>query len=177
MPQIGKCRYIMCGTFETGRQGLDASLEAGLEAHRDLVTSTYPNGGVGSNPFITIGKSHRFRDSWSGSCVTRTLTIGAARESTHCATSKLELGTWAERLVELFDEIGESQSFCTVREKVEGIREVKFGDPVVTMIHTVKMLPSGLITLGFACIVCNGHLKMSLVLSGQKNFLKTSPGR
>jgi len=99
--QIGKCRYIMCGTFETGRKGLDASLEAGLEAHSELITSKYPNGGIGSDPFITIG---------------------AARESTHCCTSKLELGTWAERLEELFDEIGESQSFCTVREKVEGIR-------------------------------------------------------
>ena len=49
----------------------------------------------------------------------------SCRESTHCCTSKLELGTWAERLEELFDEIGESQSFCTVREKVEGIRQVK----------------------------------------------------
>merc|ERR1719191_711781 len=68
--QIGKCRYIMCGTFETGRKGLDASLEAGLEAHSELITSKYPNGGIGSDPFITIG---------------------AARESTHCCTSKLEL--------------------------------------------------------------------------------------
>ena len=56
--QIGKCRYIMCGTFETGRKGLDASLEAGLEAHRDLITSKYPNGGIGSDPFITIGKKN-----------------------------------------------------------------------------------------------------------------------
>ena len=56
--QIGKCRYIMCGTFETGRKGLDASLEAGLEAHRDLIASKYPNGGVGSDPFITIGKRY-----------------------------------------------------------------------------------------------------------------------
>ena len=54
--QIGKCRYIMCGTFDTGRKGLDASLEAGLEAHRELITSKYPNGGIGSDPFITIGK-------------------------------------------------------------------------------------------------------------------------
>ena len=54
--QIGKCRYIMCGTFETGRKGLDASLEAGLEAHSELITSKYPNGGIGSDPFITIGK-------------------------------------------------------------------------------------------------------------------------
>ena len=53
--QIGKCRYIMCGTFETGRKGLDASLEAGLEAHAELITSKYPNGGIGSDPFITIG--------------------------------------------------------------------------------------------------------------------------
>ena len=103
--QIGKCRYIMCGTFETGRPGLDASLESGLEAHRNLVTSAHPEtGGVGADPFITIG---------------------AARESTHCATSKLELGTWSERLVELFDEIADSQSFCTVREKVQGIREAR----------------------------------------------------
>ena len=64
--QIGKCRYIMCGTFETGRKGLDASLEAGLEAHSELITSKYPNGGIGSDPFITIGKKQiRFRDFWS----------------------------------------------------------------------------------------------------------------
>ena len=56
--QIGRCRYIMCGTFDTGRKGLDASLEAGLEAHRDLITSQYPNGGIGSDPFITIGKKY-----------------------------------------------------------------------------------------------------------------------
>ena len=60
--QIGKCRYIMCGTFETGRQGLDASLESGLGVHRDLVASAHPNGGVGADPFITIGKIGRAPD-------------------------------------------------------------------------------------------------------------------
>ena len=123
----------MCGTFETGRQGLDASLESALEAHRDLVASAHPNGGVGADPFITIGKiggaADRLGDDLSADCANlrnttfTSLTTGAARESTHCATSKLELGTWSERLVELFDEIGDSQSFCTVREKVQGIRE------------------------------------------------------
>ena len=129
----------MCGTFETGRQGLDASLESALEAHRDLVTSAHPNGGVGADPFITIGKiggaADRLGDNLSADCAnlrdgggrnntfTPLNTTGAARESTHCATSKLELGTWSERLVELFDEIADSQSFCTVREKVQGIRE------------------------------------------------------
>ena len=85
--QIGKCRYIMCGTFETGRPGLDASLESGLEAHRKLVTSAHPeSGGVGADPFITIG---------------------AARESTHCATSKGPYTYDVRKVFDLNDEIFE----------------------------------------------------------------------
>merc|ERR1711907_731771 len=97
--EIERCGYIMTGTFEDGRAGLDASLEAGLAAHAEL-TLSYPNAGVGKCPFITIG---------------------ASQQCTHCACSKLELGTWGERLVELCEEIGSSQSFETVQEKVQGI--------------------------------------------------------
>merc|ERR1711907_82760 len=97
--EIERCGYIMTGTFEDGRAGLDASLEAGLAAHAEL-TLSYPNAGVGKCPFITIG---------------------ASQQCTHCACSKLELGTWGERLVELCEEIGSSQSFETVQEKVQWI--------------------------------------------------------
>lgn len=97
--EIGNTRYIMKADFG-GRPGLDASLEAGLDAHRALAEATHPKAGVGECPFITIG---------------------TAQQCTHCACSKLELGTWSERLVELMQEIGSSQSFCTVQEKVDGI--------------------------------------------------------
>merc|ERR1711871_928459 len=49
------------------------------------------------------------------------ITIGAAHQCALCACSKLELGTWAERLSELCIEINDSQSFIDVQEKVEGI--------------------------------------------------------
>merc|ERR1711871_42958 len=66
----------------------------------ELIEATHPNGGVGTCPMITIGAAH---------------------ECTHCAASKLELGTWAERLVELCEEMNSCQSFCDIQEKVEGI--------------------------------------------------------
>merc|ERR1711988_478298 len=62
--------------------------------------STHPQQGIGQDPFITIGAAH---------------------QCTHCAASKLELGTWSERLVELCEEIGSSQSFCAVQDQVSNI--------------------------------------------------------
>lgn len=99
--EIGKSRFIMLGDFG-GRAGLDASLEAGLEAHKQLVESTHPNKGIGSDCFITIGADDR-----AGHYC--------------CACSKLELGTWSERLKELAEELDQCQSFETIREKVAGI--------------------------------------------------------
>jgi predicted O-methyltransferase YrrM len=72
---------------------MDASLAAGLEKHRQLMTSE--GGGVGTDPFITDG-FHRTRK----------------------VVSKLELGTWAERMTEMLEEMKESQSFETVKAKV-----------------------------------------------------------
>merc|ERR1719486_351380 len=72
---------------------MDRSLEAALEVHRTLMR--LEGGGVGTEPYITDG-FHRNRK----------------------ATSKLELGTWAERLSEMVSEMGESQSFETVKAKV-----------------------------------------------------------
>merc|ERR1711937_498333 len=50
---IGLCRYIMIEDF-TSRAALDASLEAGLLAHIQLVNDRY-DGGTGAEPFITEG--------------------------------------------------------------------------------------------------------------------------
>jgi len=97
--EIGKCRYIMAGNFG-GREGLDASLEAGLNEHAKFCKETYANAGLGEDTLITIGAAHL--------CAL-------------CSTSKLELGTWGERLVELAEEIGKSHSFVEVTEKVQGI--------------------------------------------------------
>jgi 3-dehydroquinate synthase len=90
--QIGKCRFIKVKDFKS-RADMDASLGAALELHRQLVAPE--NGGVGKEPFITDG-FHRNRK----------------------VVSKLELGTWAERLSEMVDETKDSQSFETVKAKV-----------------------------------------------------------
>merc|ERR1719486_1756304 len=72
---------------------MDRSLEAALEVHRTLMR--LEGGGIGKEPHITDG-FHRNRK----------------------VLSKLELGTWAERLSEMVAEMGESQSFETVKGKV-----------------------------------------------------------
>jgi predicted O-methyltransferase YrrM len=120
--EIGKCRYVMIHDFHTGpqkkegsnptweeaRAAMDASLEAGLVAHREYAERVegdkYGNGvGVGVMPNITFGHARR------EVC------------SDYCVCSKLELGTWAERLGEMCVEIEQSQTFENVREKVQGI--------------------------------------------------------
>jgi len=120
--EIGKCQYVMIGDFQNGpqntsgkemtkaegRAAMDASLEEALAAHNEYVSAEegdkHGNGvGVGSTPYITLG--HARRDICSD----------------FCACSKLELGTWAERLEEMFTEVEGSQTFENVREKVQGI--------------------------------------------------------
>jgi len=64
--------------------------------HRSLMAAE--GGGVGTEPYITDG-FHRSRK----------------------VLSKLELGTWAERLTEMVDEMKDSQSFETVKAKVSQI--------------------------------------------------------
>merc|ERR1712118_156454 len=93
--QIGKCRYGMVNNFKS-RADMDASLEAALDLHRQLMASE--GGGVGKEPFITDG-FHRQRK----------------------VVSKLELGTWAARLSEMVEETKDSQSFETVKAKVAQI--------------------------------------------------------
>merc|ERR1719420_111124 len=93
--QIGKCRYGMTHDFKS-RADMDASLDAALELHRQLVAPE--NGGVGKEPFITDGFNRNRK-----------------------VLSKLELGTWAERLSEMVDETKDSQSFETVKAKVAQI--------------------------------------------------------
>merc|ERR1719335_2132512 len=75
---------------------MDASLESALELHRNLMR--LEGGGVGMEPHITDG-FHRNRK----------------------VVSKLELGTWAERLSEMVSETAGSQSFETVKSKVRQI--------------------------------------------------------
>merc|ERR1719316_1443871 len=75
---------------------MDASLERALQVHKKLMTME--GGGVGKEPFITDG-FHRQRK----------------------VISKLDLGTWAERLSEMVDEMKDSQSFETVKTKVAQI--------------------------------------------------------
>merc|ERR1712193_273163 len=87
---------------------MDASLEEALVAHRDYMHASegdrFGNGvGVGNTPYITLGHARR------SDC------------GDFCACSKLELGTWAERLCEMCEEVEESQTFENVREKVQGI--------------------------------------------------------
>merc|ERR1719310_1324711 len=93
--QIGKCRYGMVNNFKS-RAEMDASLESALDLHRQLMASE--GGGVGKDPHITDG-FHRNRK----------------------VVSKLELGTWAERLSEMVSETAGSQSFETVKSKVRQI--------------------------------------------------------
>merc|ERR1740138_173413 len=94
-------------TWEEARAAMDASLEEARLAHAEYAARVegdkYGNGvGVGVEPNITLG---------------------FAREpcSDYCVCSKLELGTWAERLSEMCIEIEKSQTFENVREKVQGI--------------------------------------------------------
>merc|ERR1719238_2460391 len=93
--EVGKCRYVMKSDFGS-REAMDASLEAALEVHRNLMAAEA--GGVGTEPHITDG-FHRNRK----------------------VLSKLELGTWAERFTEMVDEMKDSQSFETVKKKVSQI--------------------------------------------------------
>merc|ERR1719310_2463174 len=93
--QIGKCRYGMTYDFKS-RAEMDASLESALDLHRQLMASE--GGGVGKEPYITDGFSRNRK-----------------------VVSKLELGTWAERLSEMVDETKDSQSFETVKAKVAQI--------------------------------------------------------
>merc|ERR1719271_98923 len=78
------------------RAEMDASLESALEVHRSLMR--LEGGGIGKEPHITDG-------------------FGRNRK----VLSKLELGTWAERLSEMVSETSESQSFETVKAKASQI--------------------------------------------------------
>merc|ERR1711937_885085 len=93
--EVGKCRFIYLSDFAS-RADMDASLERALAAHKTLMR--LEGGGVGTEPYITDG-FHRDRK----------------------VLSKLELGTWAERLAEMVDEMKDSQSFETVKAKVSQI--------------------------------------------------------
>merc|ERR1719453_521561 len=93
--QIGKCRFIKVKDFKS-RAEMDASLESALDLYRQLMASE--NGGVGVEPFITDGFNRNRK-----------------------VVSKLELGTWAERLSEMVEETKDSQSFETVKAKVAQI--------------------------------------------------------
>merc|ERR1719484_45159 len=75
---------------------MDASLAAALEVHRNLMAAE--SGGVGTEPFITDGFNRNRK-----------------------VLSKLELGTWAERMTEMVQEMKASQSFETVKSKVSQI--------------------------------------------------------
>ena len=93
--QIGKCRYGMVNNFKS-RAEMDASLESALDLHRQLMASE--GGGVGKDPFITDGFTRNRK-----------------------VVSKLELGTWAERLSEMVEETKDCHSFETVKAKVAQI--------------------------------------------------------
>jgi len=93
--QIGQCKFVMKADFGS-RVGLDASLEAALDLHRQLMAAE--GGGVGTEPYITDG-------------------FNRSRKT----VSKLELGTWAERMTEMLEEMKDSQSFETVKAKVAQI--------------------------------------------------------
>merc|ERR1712118_55833 len=85
----------MRGDFKT-RADMDASLEKALETHRQLMASE--GGGVGTEPFITDGFNRNRK-----------------------VVSKLELGTWAERMTEMLEETKETGSFVNVKAKVAQI--------------------------------------------------------
>jgi 3-dehydroquinate synthase len=93
--QLGKCRYIMVNDFKS-RAEMDASLESALDFHKTLMAAE--GGGVGKDPFISDG-------------------FNRSRK----VVSKLELGTWAERLSEMVNETKEVGSFETVKTKVNQI--------------------------------------------------------
>jgi len=97
--EIGKCRYINTDDFKN-RAALDASLEAGLRAHMQLVNEKY-DGGVGKESFITTGFDAK---------------------GTGCSCCKLELGTWSERMEEMLDGVQASQSYESVVKRVEDIK-------------------------------------------------------
>jgi len=97
--EIGKCRYIMLKDFGD-RAALDGSLEAGLEAHIKLVSKNY-SGGEGTECYITEGFD---------------------KKGTGCACSKLELGTWSERMEEMLDGVQASQSYESVGKRVAEIK-------------------------------------------------------
>merc|ERR1719174_3062804 len=92
--EIGKCRFIMTSDFGS-RAELDASLESALEAHRDLMMAE--GGGVGTECFITEGFDRNTQ------------------------VSKVELGTWAERLEELVNSLADAQSFVGVKARAAEI--------------------------------------------------------
>merc|ERR1712070_828986 len=98
--EIGTCRYIMLDDFD-GRKALDASLQAGLEAHIKLVNERY-NGGVGTECYISEGFDSR---------------------GTGCAACKLESGTWSERMEEMLDGVQASQSYESVNRRVVEIKK------------------------------------------------------
>jgi len=98
--EIGKCRYIMLNDFKD-RAALDASLEAGLLAHVELVNSDKYNGGEGTECYITEGFD---------------------KKGTGCACCKLELGTWSERLEEMLEGVQASQSYESVGKRVMEIK-------------------------------------------------------
>merc|ERR1712078_919055 len=89
---LGTFRFIMVKDFAS-RADMDASLERGLEAHKALMAKE-EQGGVGTDPYITDG-FHRQRK----------------------AVSKLELGTYAEVLSEMVDDLKDIQTFETVKTK------------------------------------------------------------
>jgi len=99
--EIGKCRYIMCRQeFGNDRGAMDRSLEAGLKAHIELVAEKY-GGGEGTELFITEGFD---------------------KKGTGCGSSKLELGTWSERMEEMLDGVQASQSYESVVKRVTEIK-------------------------------------------------------
>merc|ERR1719310_2099793 len=92
---LGKCRFVMVSDFKS-RAEMDASLASALDLHRQLMASE--GGGVGKDPFITDGFTRNRK-----------------------VVSKLELGTWAERLSEMVEETKDCHSFETVKAKVAQI--------------------------------------------------------
>jgi 3-dehydroquinate synthase len=94
---IGKCRFIMLSDFGS-REEMDASLESALEFHKELMSTQ--GGGEGKECNITEGY-HR----------------------NNTKVSKLELGTWAERLEEVVSEMGDAQSFVTLKKKAAQITQ------------------------------------------------------
>lgn len=79
---------------------MDKSLEEGLLAHIAICKERY-EGGEGTEPFISEG---------------------FAKLGTGANTSKLELGTWSERLQEMLEGVQESQSYESVVKRIEGIK-------------------------------------------------------